>query len=65
MDLFALNSTSLEALQALEHGIETGRGGVWLKLAEERVLNRFGEIFPISILGCYFLSLVKHLRAVI
>ena len=33
MDLFALHSPSMEAL---EHGIETARGGVWLELAEEQ-----------------------------
>jgi hypothetical protein len=27
---------NLEGLQALEHGIETGRGGVWLNLSEEQ-----------------------------
>jgi hypothetical protein len=27
---------NLESLQALEHGIETGRGGVWLELTDEQ-----------------------------
>lgn len=27
---------NLETLQALEHGIEIGRGGVWLELTEEQ-----------------------------
>ena len=27
---------NLESLQALEHGIEKGRGGVWLELTEEQ-----------------------------
>ena len=27
---------NLESLQALEHGIEIGRGGVWLELTEEQ-----------------------------
>jgi hypothetical protein len=27
---------NLESLQALEHGIKKGRGGVWLELTEEQ-----------------------------
>jgi hypothetical protein len=27
---------NLESLQALEHGIETGRGGLWLELTDEQ-----------------------------
>ncbi|KAA6463434.1 hypothetical protein DYQ86_08670 [Acidobacteria bacterium AB60] len=27
---------TLETLQALNHGLETGRGGVWLELSEEQ-----------------------------
>lgn len=30
---------SLETLQALNHGLETGRGGVWLELSEEQYLK--------------------------
>jgi hypothetical protein len=31
-----LVSLNLESKQALEHGIETGRGGVWLTLTPEQ-----------------------------
>src|SRR5579863_2351879 len=30
---------NLETLQALNHGLETGRGGVWLELSEEQYLK--------------------------
>ena len=30
---------NLETLQALNHGIEMGRGGVWLELSEEQYLK--------------------------
>ena len=32
-------SLNLETLQALNHGLETGRGGVWLELSEEQYLK--------------------------
>ena len=30
------NRLNLEERQAIEHGIETGRGGIWLELTEEQ-----------------------------
>lgn len=33
---------NVEARQALDHGIETGRGGIWLELTEEQYARMLG-----------------------
>ena len=42
---------SLDVLQALDHGIEIGRGGIWLELTDEQyraLLIRLSVLLPVN-----------------